>query len=124
MNGINGQELFLALIGLIGWCIIILKLVDGWANRQYQNRMHQISSARTQEMNRRLLDKLESNLEAVENLHHMLDKRLLLMDARLETLLTHNQMISGLEPASRGRRRSIREFDAMESYEAPGNRAG
>jgi hypothetical protein len=65
MNEIDWLELFLALIGLIGWCILVLKLVDGWANRQYQNRIHQISIVRTLEMNLSLLEKLQSNLEAV-----------------------------------------------------------
>lgn len=119
MNEINWLELFLAIIGLFGWCMIVLKLVDGWANRQYQNRMHQISAARTQEMNRILLNELQSSLEAVENLHYMLDRRLLLMDARLEALLAHK--ISNSQPTERGRRRSIRELDA--SHERPGEYA-
>ena len=121
MNEIDWLELFLALIGLIGWCILVLKLVDGWANRQYQNRIHQISIVRTLEMNLSLLEKLQSNLEAVEKFNYTLEKRLLLMDDRLERLLAHKEMISSLEPAGRGKRRSTRELEA--SYERPENYA-
>ena len=124
MNGVNWLELFLALVGLIGWCIMVLKLVDGWANRQYQHRMNEISAARTQEMNSQLLDKLQSNLEAAERIHYMLDRRLLLIDVRLENLLAHKRIISTWEPPGRGRRGSIRELDAMESYEGPENHGG
>ncbi len=97
MNETNWQELFLAIIGLIGWCIIVLKLVDGWANRQYKNRMKQISAAQTQEINRSILDSLQSNRETVEDIYYMLDRRLLIMDARLEVLLAHSQMRKNLE---------------------------
>ncbi len=114
MTEINGQELVVAVLVLIAWCIIIIKLVDIWANKQYHD-LRKISRNEIQTVNRELIAQVQSNTTQVEKMHKLLDIRLLELDARLEGLMDNSRQISTIDVRTIEIARTVRKIDSMES---------
>ncbi len=114
MTEINWQELAIAVLALIGCSIVIIKLVDAWANKQY-HELRRISRTEIQTINRELISQVQSNTAAVEKVHRLLDMRLLEMDANLESLLDNSRQISSIDIRTIEIARIIRKVHSIES---------
>lgn len=113
MTESNGQEMVIAVLVLIAWCIIIIKLVDTWANKQYHD-LRKISRNEIQTVNRELIAQVQSNTTQVEKMHRLLELRLLELDARLEGLMDNSRQISTIDVRTIEIARSVRKIDSME----------
>lgn len=114
MTVINGQELVVAFLVLVVWCVMIYKLVDRWANQQYHH-LRQISWTEMQAINRELLAQVQSNMAQIEKMHRLLDLRLLEYDAKMECLMDNSRQISGIDVRTIEIARTIRKIPNIES---------
>ena len=113
MAEINGRELVIAVLILITWCMIIIKALDIWANKQYYD-LRKISRAEIQTINRELMEKVHSNTAQVEKIHRMLDRSLLEMDAKLEYLMENSNQISTIYVRTSEIAREVRRIPGIE----------
>ncbi len=95
MNEIYWQELALAVLALIGWCVIIIKLLDTWSNKQQQE--HRIDRTEIQSINRELITQVQKNTAAIEKMHRLLDLRLFDIEVKLECQMDSSRQISSID---------------------------
>ncbi len=113
MTEISGQVLVSIVLVFIIWFIIIIKLLDIWANKQYYD-LRKIARTEIQTMNRELIEKVQSNTGQVEKIHRMLDLTLLEIDAKLECLMDNNSQISGIDVRTIEIARTVRKIPGIE----------
>ncbi|KUG03702.1 hypothetical protein ASZ90_018892 [hydrocarbon metagenome] len=113
MTEINGRELIIAVLILLIWCMIIIKALDIWANKQYYD-LRKIYRAEIQTINRELMEKVHSNTAQVEKIHRMLDRSLLEMDAKLECLMENSSQINTIDVRTSEIAREVRKIPGIE----------
>ncbi len=113
MTEICWQELALAVLALIGWCIIIIVLVDTWATRQY-HKARRLSKTEVQTINRELIAQVQSNTAAVEKVHKLLEMKLLELGSDLEWLLDNSRQISSIDIRTIEIARTVRKVHSIE----------
>lgn len=115
MNDFNPGLMAVGLLGLITWCVIVVQLVDGWANRQQEQRMYNACLAQLRSMSIQLTEGLQRNNRTLEGMYHHQEVKMLELDARLEGLMDNSRQISSIDLRTMDIVRAIRRIDYLES---------